>query len=86
MILPAVTAYTVVEAVDPGMRVRVTWPDGTQRAGVVGVVRLGRSGQYCTHDGIPVDGSYNYACTVEAMGTNGRYATIWDTVTPQLRR
>ncbi len=71
------TAFTVMQTLTPGLRVRVTWPNGVRRVGVVGRMRFGPNEVYAILDGLLVDGGYTNAARVEVMGSNGRYAPRW---------
>lgn len=74
----SLTPFAVVRGLAPGVRARVTWPDGTQRVGVIGRVRVGLGEHLTTHDGLLVGGEYATAATVEVMGATGRYMPRWN--------
>ncbi len=58
-----------------GSRVRVTWPNGARKSGLVSIRPIGPR-LYPFHDGYLVGGEYDGAVKIEQMGSNGRYEAV----------
>ena len=58
-----------------GRRVRVTWPNGARKSGLVSIRPIGIR-LYPFHDGNLVGGEYDGAVKIEQMGPNGRYKVV----------
>lgn len=62
------TVRALIERVPLGGRVRVSYPNGARKSGVVGRWR-----EYPTVGGCIVGGEYDGAVKVEVLAANGRY-------------
>jgi hypothetical protein len=58
-----------------GERVRVTWPNGCRKSGLVSIRPIGPR-LYPFHDGDLVGGEYDGAVKIERMAPNGRYEGV----------
>jgi hypothetical protein len=60
-----------------GDRIRVTYPNGYTRVGVVGVWSTRDGRQYGTLDGALMGGEFSPVVRIERMGANRRYEAVW---------
>ena len=60
-----------------GDRVRLTWPNGHQRVGLIGAWKFPDGRAVGTLDGTILTGEASTVVKIERMAANGRYVRVW---------